>query len=55
MTKHISVENLNASAERRRLLSRRQVMIGAAGLSFAVALGVDHRASGAVLGTERTG
>src|ERR1700751_5064884 len=55
MTKHISVENLNASAERRRLLARRQVMIGAAGLSFAVALGVDRYASGAVLGTERTG
>ena len=55
MTKQITVENLNARAARRRLLSRRQVMIGAAGLSFAVALGVDHRASGAVLGTERTG
>ena len=40
MTKQITVENLNARAARRRLLSRRQVMIGAAGLSFAVALGV---------------
>src|SRR6476469_4138403 len=55
MTKQITVENLNARAARRRLLSRRQVMIGAAGLSFAVALGVDRYASGAVLGTERTG
>ncbi len=31
------------------LLSRRQVMIGAAGLSFAVALGVDRRAGAAAL------
>src|SRR3989440_9619249 len=55
MTEHVTVANLNARAPRRRLLSRRQVMIGAAGLSFAVALGVDRYASGAVLGTERTG
>src|SRR5258708_39008975 len=55
MTEHVTVANLNARAPRRRLLSRRQVMIGAAGLSFAVALGVDRRAAGAVLGTERTG
>src|SRR5499427_3139308 len=55
MTQHMAIENLNARSSRRRLLSRRQVMIGAAGLSFAVALGVDRRAAGAVLGTERTG
>src|SRR5215510_1748864 len=55
MTEHVTVANLNARAARRSLLSRRQVMIGAAGLSFAVALGVDRRAAGAVLGTERTG
>ncbi|HZD29599.1 MAG TPA: molybdopterin cofactor-binding domain-containing protein, partial [Xanthobacteraceae bacterium] len=55
MTEHVTVANLNARAPRRRLLSRRQVMIGAAGLSFAVALGVDRRAAGTVLGTERTG
>src|SRR5215510_10200691 len=55
MTEHVTVANLNARAARRSLLSRRQVMIGAAGLSFAVVLGVDRRAAGAVLGTERTG
>src|SRR2546423_13936567 len=55
MTQHVTLANLNARAARRSLLSRRQVMIGAAGLSFAVALGVDRRAAGAVLGTERTG
>src|SRR5712675_2116254 len=55
MTKHVTVANLNPHAPRRRLLSRRQVVIGAAGLSFAVALGVDRRATGTVLGTERTG
>src|SRR5919201_389693 len=55
MTKHVTLANLNARAARRSLLSRRQVMIGAAGLSFAVALGVNRHAAGAVLGTERTG
>jgi isoquinoline 1-oxidoreductase subunit beta len=55
MTQHVTLANLNARAARRSLLSRRQVMIGAAGLSFAVALGVNRRAAGAVLGTERTG
>ena len=50
MTQHVAIEKLNAF-----LLSRRQVMIGAAGLSFAVALGVDRRAVGAVLGSDRSG
>src|SRR5499427_692485 len=55
MTQHIAIESLNARSPRRRLLSRRQVMIGAAGLTFAVALGVDRRAAGAVLVGERSG
>src|SRR6516162_4924923 len=56
MTRHIAIESLNARSLRRRLLSRRQVMIGAAGLTFAVALGVDRRAAGAaVLAGERGG
>src|SRR5262247_1194587 len=55
MTQHIAIETLNARSSRRRLLSRRQVMIGAAGLTFAVALGVDRRAVGAVLAGERSG
>src|SRR5215470_953383 len=55
MTKHVTLANLNARAARRSLLSRRQVMVGAAGLSFAVALGLNRRAVGAVLGAERTG
>src|SRR5689334_23933601 len=55
MTQHVTLANLNARAARRSLLSRRQVMVGAAGLSFAVVLGVNRRAAGAVLGTERTG
>src|SRR5881398_1819929 len=55
MTQHVTLANLNARAARRSLLSRRQVMIGAAGLSFAVALGVNRRAAGAVLGTEQAG
>jgi isoquinoline 1-oxidoreductase subunit beta len=55
MTQHVTIESLNVRSPRRRLLSRRQVMIGAAGLSFAVALRVDRRAAGAVLGAERSG
>ena len=56
MTQHIAIESLNARSSRRQVLSRRQVMIGAAGLTFAVALGVDRRAAGAaVLAGERGG
>ena len=36
MTRHVKIGSVNASAA----LSRRQVMVGSAGLSFAVALGV---------------
>src|SRR5262245_16218888 len=49
MTKHVVLERSNAS------LSRRQVMIGAAGLSFALALGTAGRAVAAVVGNERDG
>jgi isoquinoline 1-oxidoreductase beta subunit len=49
MTKHIVIERSNAS------LSRRQVMIGAAGLSFALALGTAGRSVAAVVGSERGG
>src|SRR5262249_60626379 len=56
MTQHIAIETLNARSSRRQVLSRRQVMIGAAGLTFAVALGVDRRAAGAaVVAAERSG
>src|SRR5262247_1851439 len=55
MTQHIAIETLNARSLRRQVLSRRQVMIGAAGLTFAVALGVNRRAAGAVLAAERSG
>src|SRR5215831_19657385 len=55
MTQHVAIESLNARSSRRQVLSRRQVMIGAAGLTFAVALGVDRRAAGAVLVAERSG
>jgi isoquinoline 1-oxidoreductase beta subunit len=47
MTRHLRIENTNTS------LSRRQVMIGAAGLSFAIALGTPVRA--AAPAAERTG
>lgn len=43
MTKHVAVESLDATSSRRHLPSRRQVMIGAAGLSFACALGVGRQ------------
>jgi isoquinoline 1-oxidoreductase subunit beta len=55
MTPNVAIETLNARSSRRQVLSRRQVMIGAAGLTFAVALGVDRRAAGAVLVAERSG
>src|SRR5438128_4063008 len=55
MTPHVAIETLNARSSRRQVLSRRQVMIGAAGLTFAVALGIDRRAAGAVLVAERSG
>src|SRR3989441_1081407 len=55
MTQHMAIENLNARSSRRQVLSRRQVMIGAAGLTFAVALGANRRAAGAALAGERSG
>src|SRR3989475_4566879 len=55
MPQHVTIESLNARPPRRQVLSRRQVMIGAAGLTFAVALGIDRRAAGAVLVAERSG
>ena len=47
MTQHVPTKSLNAP------LSRRQVMIGVAGLSFALAVG--GRAGAAVLAAEQTG
>jgi isoquinoline 1-oxidoreductase subunit beta len=55
MTKHVAVESLDATSSRRHLPSRRQVMIGAAGLSFACALGIGRRADAAVFAGERAG
>jgi isoquinoline 1-oxidoreductase beta subunit len=55
MTQHIAIENLHAAPSRRARLSRRQVMIGAAGLTFAVALGANRRAAAAALSGERAG
>ncbi len=55
MTQHMTIESLNARSSRRQVLSRRQVMIGAAGLTFAVALGANRRAAGAALAGERGG
>src|SRR6516165_2074111 len=55
MTQHMAIESLNARSSRRPLLSRRQGMIGAAGLTFAVALGANRRAAGAALAGERSG
>jgi isoquinoline 1-oxidoreductase beta subunit len=54
MTQH-SIENIAAHPSGRRVVSRREVMIGAAGLSFAVALGAHGRAAAAVLAAERAG
>src|SRR5262247_4409286 len=49
MTKNTTVRTLNAR------LSRRQAMIGVAGLSFAVALGKRGPAAAAVIASDRTG
>jgi isoquinoline 1-oxidoreductase beta subunit len=49
MTKHIRVRSASAS------MSRRQVMVGVAGLSFAVAFGKSGSAVAAALATERAG
>src|SRR5215475_3720250 len=49
MTRHVRIESTNPS------LSRRQVMIGAAGLTFAVALAATDRAGAATPAIERTG
>jgi isoquinoline 1-oxidoreductase beta subunit len=54
MTQHW-IESITVDPSPHRVVSRREVMIGAAGLSFAVALGVNGRAPAAVLGTERAG
>jgi len=54
MTQH-SIDSFSAHPSRRRTVSRRQVMLGAAGLSFAVALGGNGRASAARLAAERSG
>jgi isoquinoline 1-oxidoreductase beta subunit len=48
----LSIENTTATP---RVLSRREVMIGAAGLSFAITLGVHERATAAVLAAARVG
>jgi isoquinoline 1-oxidoreductase subunit beta len=55
MTQHIAIAGLNAARSGRRKMSRRQVMIGAAGFTFAVALGLDRRAAAAVLAGEQAG
>jgi isoquinoline 1-oxidoreductase beta subunit len=49
MTKHVRVESSSAR------LSRRQVMIGVAGLSFAFAIGKGGSAAASVVVAERTG
>jgi isoquinoline 1-oxidoreductase beta subunit len=53
MTQH-AFENVTPNIRTARV-SRRQVMLGAAGLSFAFALGSSGRAAAAVLAAERTG
>jgi isoquinoline 1-oxidoreductase subunit beta len=55
MTQHIAIENLHPTPSARTRLSRRQVMVGAAGLTFAVALGANRRAAAAALVGERAG
>jgi isoquinoline 1-oxidoreductase subunit beta len=55
MTQHIAIENLHPTPSARTRLSRRQVMVGAAGLTFAVALGANRRAAAAALAGERAG
>jgi isoquinoline 1-oxidoreductase beta subunit len=52
MTKHIEPKHIGSLNTR---LSRRQVMTGAAGLTFAIALGVNGRARAAALAAARTG
>src|SRR5882757_5746435 len=53
MTKHLPIASSKTSAS--NVLSRRQVMIGAAGLSFAVALGRLDDASAASPAADMTG
>jgi isoquinoline 1-oxidoreductase beta subunit len=53
MTKHVAIEGLNTSIP--SVLSRRQVMIGAAGLTFAVALARVDDAFAAASAVEMTG
>jgi isoquinoline 1-oxidoreductase subunit beta len=55
MPQYIAIENLHSAPSARTRLSRRQVMIGAAGLTFAVALGANRRAVAAALSGERAG
>src|SRR5215510_11087522 len=55
MTQHIAIENLHSAPSARTRLSRRQVMIGAAGFTFAVALGANRSAAAAALSGERAG
>src|SRR5947199_9735037 len=55
MTQHIAVASSSAAPSSRRKISRRQVLIGSAGFTFAVALGVDRRAAAAVLAGEQAG
>jgi isoquinoline 1-oxidoreductase beta subunit len=55
MTRHAAIESLKTTSSRRHVLSRRHVMIGAAGLTFATALGVNRRAGAAAPATARTG
>jgi isoquinoline 1-oxidoreductase subunit beta len=55
MTRHAAIESLKTTSSRRHVLSRRHVMIGAAGLTFATALGVDRRARAAAPATARIG
>jgi isoquinoline 1-oxidoreductase beta subunit len=55
MTQHLSATIPAHPAHRLSALSRRDVMIGAAGLSFAFGLGIEGRAAAAVLAAERSG
>src|SRR5215813_9637304 len=55
MTQHIALASSSAAPVGRRKMTRRQVMIGAAGFTFAVALGADRRAAAAVLAGEQAG
>src|SRR4029077_12627874 len=53
MTQHVAIENVTPSPS--QVLSRRQVMLGVAGLTFAVALGVERSAAAASLAAEGAG